>query len=239
MIALRAAVVALLLAAIVTVAVGWPLGSWIIGATAWAERHREAAGTLFVAVYVLAAVLVVPGSILTLAAGYLFGLPLGVALTSAGSALGAAAAFVVGRFVARDWVAQRVAAWPRFGALDAAMRQDGFPIVLLARLSPLIPYNLLNYGLSITAARFRDYLLATWIGMLPVTVLYVYTGSLAKSLATLTSGGAPPSWAAHSLLAIGFAATAALTVLITRRATRILRERLAAESQPPLPDRAK
>ncbi len=190
MIALRAAVVALLLAAIVAVAVGWPLGSWITGAAAWAERHREAAGALFVAVYVLAAVLVVPGSILTLAAGYLFGLPLGVALTSAGSVLGAAAAFVVGRFVARDWVARRVATWPRFGALDAAMHHDGFAIVLLARLSPLIPYNLLNYGLSITAARFRDYLLATWIGMLPAIVLYVYTGSLAKSLTTLTSAAA-------------------------------------------------
>ena len=215
------------------------MGSWISGAAAWAERHREAAGALFVALYVLAAVLAVPGSILTLAAGYLFGLPLGIALTSAGSVLGAAAAFVVGRFVARDWVAQRVATSPRVRALDAAMRHDGFPIVLLARLSPLIPYNLLNYGLSITAARFRDYVLATWIGMLPAIVLYVYTGSLAKSLTTLTSGGRAPSWAAHSLLAIGFAATAALTVLITRRATRVLRERLAAESQPPLPDRSK
>jgi uncharacterized membrane protein YdjX (TVP38/TMEM64 family) len=235
MIALRVAIVALLLAAIVAVAIGWPLESWITGAAAWAERHREAAGALFVAVYVLAAVLVLPGSILTLAAGYLFGLPLGAALTSAGSVLGAAAAFVVGRFVARDWVARHVATWPRFRALDAALRHDGFPIVLLARLSPLIPYNLLNYGLSITATRFRDYLLATWIGMLPIIMLYVYTGSLAKSLTTLTSGGRPPSWVAHSLLAIGFAATAALTVLISRRATRILRERLAAAPEPPQP----
>ena len=239
MIALRAAVVALLLAAIVAVAVGWPLGSWIIGTTAWAQRHREAAGTLFVAVYVLAAVLVVPGSILTLAAGYLFGLPLGVALTSAGSVLGAAAAFVVGRFLARDWVAQRAAEWPRFGALDAAMRHDGFPIVLLARLSPLIPYNLLNYVLSITAARLRDSFWHVGSACCRPIVLYVYTGSLAKSLTTLTSGGGPPSWAAQSFLAIGFAATAALTVLITRRATRILRERLAAESQPPLADYSK
>jgi uncharacterized membrane protein YdjX (TVP38/TMEM64 family) len=239
MIALRVAVVALLAAAIVAVAVGWPLGSWITAAPTWVERHREAAAALFVAVYVLAAVLVLPGSILTLAAGYLFGLPLGVALTSAGSVLGAAAAFVVGRFVARDWVARRVATWPRFHALDAALRHGGFPIVLLARLSPLIPYNLLNYGLSITSARFRDYLLATSIGMLPAIVLYVYTGSLAKSLTTLTSGDRPPSWAAHLLLVIGFAATAALAVLITRRATRILRERLQAETQPPLTDRAK
>ncbi|HZF31396.1 MAG TPA: VTT domain-containing protein [Gammaproteobacteria bacterium] len=235
----RAIVAVLLLAAVVAVAAGWPVGFWIAGAAAWAQLHPLAAGALFVAVYVLAAVLVVPGSILTLASGYLFGLPLGVALTSAGSLLGAAAAFLVGRFVAREWVEQRIAARPNFRALDAAMRHDGFVIMLLARLSPLIPYNLLNYGLSVTAARFRDYLLASWIGMLPAIVAYVYTGSFANSLTTLTSTGRAPTWAAHSLLALGFAATVALAVLITRRATRILRERLAAESQPPLSDRAK
>jgi uncharacterized membrane protein YdjX (TVP38/TMEM64 family) len=235
----RAIVAALLLAAIVAVAAGWPVGPAIAGAAAWAARHREVAAAVFVGVYVLAAVLVVPGSILTLASGYLFGLPLGVALTSAGSLLGAAAAFAVGRFVARDWVEQRIATRPHFHALDAAMHHDGFVIMLLARLSPLIPYNLLNYGLSITAARFRDYALASWIGMLPAIVLYVYTGSLAKSLTTLTSADRAPAWAARSLLAMGFVATVALTVLITRRATRILRERLTAESQPPLPDRAK
>jgi rSAM/selenodomain-associated transferase 2 len=235
MTALRVAVAVLLLAAIVAVAVGLPLASWIGGAAAWVEPHREAAGAVFVAAYVLAAVLLVPGSILTLAAGFLFGLPLGVALTSVGSVLGAAAAFVVGRFWARDWVAQHIAARPRFNALDAVTRTDGFMIVLLARLSPLIPYNLLNYGLSITAVRFLDYVLATWIGMLPATVLYVYTGSLAKSFSISTSAGRAPSWAAHSLLAIGLAATVALTLLIARRATRVLRERLAAESQPSLP----
>jgi uncharacterized membrane protein YdjX (TVP38/TMEM64 family) len=237
MIRRRIAVGVLLLGVIVAVALGLPLVPWAADAAAWARAHREAAGALFVATYVVAAVLLVPGSILTLAAGYLFGLPLGVALTSIGSVLGAMAAFVVGRFVARDWIAQRIAAWPRFGALDAALHHDGFAIVLLARLSPLIPYTLLNYGLSVTAARFRDYALATWIGMLPATALYVYAGSLAKDLATLTSAARTPSWATQSLLAFGFVATAALTVLITRRATRVLRDRLAAESGQPLPER--
>ena len=231
--ALRVAVVALLLAAIVAVAVAFPLVSWIASGAAWSQQHRGAAGALFIAVYVLAALLVVPGSILTLAAGYLFGLPLGVALASVGSVLGAAAAFVVGRFVARDWVARRAAAWPRFGAFFAALQHDSFAIVLLARLSPVIPYNLLNYALALTASRLRDYLLATWIGMLPATVLYVYAGSLAKTITTLASAGGAPSWAAYSLLAMGFAATAALTVLIARRATRLLRERLAAETPAP------
>jgi uncharacterized membrane protein YdjX (TVP38/TMEM64 family) len=234
--ALRAAIIALLLAALVAVVVGWPLGSRIADAAAWAQRHREAAGALYVVVYTIAAVLVLPGTILTLAAGFAFGLPLGVALTSAGSVLGAVAAFVVARFVARGWVERRVARWPRFHALDTATRHDGFAIVLLTRLSPLFPYNVLNYALGLTAARFRDYVLASWIGMLPATVLYVYAGSLAKSVTALASGGQAPSWAAWSLLALGFTATVVLTVLITRRATRILRERLAAESEPSPPE---
>lgn len=231
----HALVAVLVLAAIAAVAFHPPLASWIAGAATWAQHHRMAAAVIFLAVYVLAAVLLVPGSILTLAAGFLFGLPLGVALTSLGSMLGAAAAFFVGRFVARDWVTQRVAASPKFSALAAALHHDGFAIVLLARLSPLIPYNLLNYALSITGARFRDYALASWLGMLPAIVLYVYTGTLAKSLTTLTSADGAPAWAADTMLAVGFASTVALTVLVTRRSTRILRERLAAESQAPLP----
>jgi uncharacterized membrane protein YdjX (TVP38/TMEM64 family) len=224
--------VALLAAAIVAVAIGWPLDAWLDGVAAWTATHVVGAGVLFVALYVVAAVLVVPCAILTLAAGFLFGVPLGVALTSLGSVLGAAAAFPTGRFVARDWILRRTAAWPRFRALDAATHHDGFVIVLLARLSPLIPYNLLNYALSVTSVRFRDYVSATWLGMLPITVVYVYVGSLANSLTALTSAGRAPSSATYFLLGIGFAATVALTLLITRRATRAFRERLAAEPQP-------
>jgi uncharacterized membrane protein YdjX (TVP38/TMEM64 family) len=238
MTARRVAVVALLLGALVAAAVvGLPLASWIAGAAAWAQQHREAAAALFVVIYVLAAVVLVPCAILTLAAGFLFGLPLGVALTSVGSLLGAAAAFVVGRFAAHDWVAQRIGTRPRFRALVAATHTDGFMLVLLARLSPFIPYILLNYAFSVTAVRFRDYILATWIGMLPAIVLYVYAGTLAKNLAELTSAGRAPSWAVDSLLAMGFVATVALTWLIARRANRVLRERLASESSSP-PDGA-
>ena len=235
MTARRVAVVALLLlgALVAAAVVGLPLASWIAGAAAWAQLHREAAAALFVVIYVIAAVVLVPCAILTLAAGFLFGLPLGVALTSVGSVLGAAAAFFVGRFAAHDWVAQRIGTRPRFHALVAATHTDGFVLVLLARLSPVIPYILLNYAFSVTRVRFRDYMLATWIGMLPAIVLYVYAGTLAKNFAELTSAGRAPSWAVDSVLAIGFVATVALTWRIARRANRVLRERLASESPPP------
>ena len=112
----RGVLALLLLAAAAAAAIGWPLGASFAAAAAWAGAHSAAAAALFVALYVVAAVLVVPGSILTLAAGYLFGLPLGAALASAGSVLGAVAAFAVGRFVARSWVERRIAARPRFRA---------------------------------------------------------------------------------------------------------------------------
>ncbi len=225
----RALLFGAMLVALAAAAVSLPLQAWLGAAFGWAGQHPQSARALFVVVYVLAAVLVVPGSILTLGAGFLFGLPLGVVLVSAGSALGAAAAFLVGRFFARAWVAERIAHLPRFRALDTATHHDGFMIVFLARLSPLFPYNLLNYGLGLTAVKFRDYFIATWIGMLPATVLYVYVGTLAKNLTALLKGDIEAGWITRGFLVVGFVATVALTVLITRRATRILRNRLRDE----------
>lgn len=215
----------LLLALTVTAAVS-PVGDWLTEGVAWIESHPGIAWLAFIVAYICAAVLVLPGSILTVAAGFLFGLPIGVVLVSAGSVLGAAAAFLVGRFFARDWVAARIARLPRFNALDAAARRDGFLIVLLSRLSPLFPFNLLNYGFGLTGVRFRDYVLASWIGMLPATIVYVYVGTLAKDVAELTAGRTEGGAGGIALLVVGFVATVLLTVLITRKATRALSAQL-------------
>lgn len=214
-----------LLALLAAVALS-PIAEWLEIAVAWIEMHPRVSWVAFVGAYVVASVLVIPGSILTLGAGFLFGLPVGVVLVSAGSVLGAAAAFLVGRFLARDWVARRIARRPAFRALDSATRHEGFLIVFLARLSPLFPFNLLNYGLGLTAVRFRDYVLASWIGMLPVTCVYVYVGTLAKDLTALTSGDIERGPFGIALLVAGFAATVALTVFITRKANRTLAEHL-------------
>jgi uncharacterized membrane protein YdjX (TVP38/TMEM64 family) len=233
MTAMRALLLALLVAAVVAAAVaaavGLPLTPWLAEGAAWAQYHPYATGALFIAAYALAAVLAVPGTILTLAAGFAFGVPLGVALVSFGSVLGAVGAFLLGRFVTRAWVVERIADRPRFRALDAATREDGLAIVLLARLSPLFPYNLLNYAFALTAVRLRDYVLGSWLGMLPATVLYVYLGSLARGIAALTSGGFDTGRSGGVLFALGFLATLGLTVVIARRATRALRGRLATQ----------
>jgi uncharacterized membrane protein YdjX (TVP38/TMEM64 family) len=206
-----------------------PVTEWLTLGITWIQTHRALAWVVYIATYIVATVFVVPASILTLAAGFIFGLPLGVVLVSIGSVLGASAAFLVGRFFVREWVTKRIAGLPRFRALDQATRHEGFVIVLLTRLSPLFPFNLINYGLALTSVRFRDYFLASWIGMLPVTILYVYIGSVAKDLTELTIGGAQGGMAGRVLLFVGLAATVVLTILITRKATRTLSQHLASE----------
>ncbi|MDX2194246.1 MAG: TVP38/TMEM64 family protein [Gemmatimonadales bacterium] len=183
-----------------------------------------AGALLFVLGYAAAVVALVPGSVLTLAAGAVFGLGAGIALVFTGAVLGAAAAFLVARHLARGLVERRLGSQPRFAAIDRAVGRDGRRIVFLLRLSPLVPFSLLNYALGLTRVSFGDYLLAS-VGMLPGTVLYVYYGKLAGDVASLASGAAPPRDAAYWLvLGVGLAATVAVTTLVTRAARRALAE---------------
>ena len=207
-----------------------PLLDWLDAGVTWIAANRGLSWAVYVCVYILATVLLVPGSLITLVAGFVFGLPLGVVLVSAGSVLGASSAFLIGRFFVRGWAERRIERLPRFSALDSAVGEQGFTIVLLARLSPLFPFNLLNYGLGVSSVSFRDYFLASWIGMLPATVLYVYFGTVAQDLAALGAGEFDGGWLGFALLVGGLAATLLLVVLITRRATRALGAHLKREA---------
>lgn len=188
----------------------------------WIEARGAIGGIVFIAVYVLATVLFIPGSILTLGAGFVFGVAVGTAWVSVASTLGAFAAFLVGRYVAREWVAAKTSQNPRFAAIDRAVGREGWKIVFLTRLSPIFPFNLLNYAYGLTGVSAGGYLLASWIGMLPGTVMYVYFGSLAANLATL--GGATPERGAVQwiLYGVGLVATMAVTVFVTRLARAAL-----------------
>jgi len=180
------------------------------------------APVLFIMLYVLGAVLFVPGSVLTISAGVLFGLLRGSICVSIGATLGAIAAFIVGRYVARDWVRSQLEGNPRFAAIDKAVGREGWKIVLLTRLSPVFPFNLLNYAFGLTAVKLRDYALATWIGITPATVLYVYIGSVGGSLATAGhSRRTPVQW---MLDIVGLAATLGVAIYVSRVASRALKE---------------
>jgi uncharacterized membrane protein YdjX (TVP38/TMEM64 family) len=180
---------------------------------------------LIVLFYIAACVLMLPGSILTLAAGAVFGVWIALPIVSAGATLGACAAFLVGRFIARDWIARRLAGRPRLAAIDRAVGDKGFTIVLLTRLSPVFPFNLQNYAYALTGISFWKYALATWLGMLPGALMYVYIGAVFGQTARgeKTTG----QWA---LYAAGLAASIVAAVLVARIAQTALARAIEPEN---------
>jgi uncharacterized membrane protein YdjX (TVP38/TMEM64 family) len=191
--------------------------AWVNGLGAWGPLA-------FIAGYMIACVAFIPGSLLTLAAGAIFGVVRGVLYVLVGAVLGASAAFLIARYLARGAVERRVSANPRFAAIDRAIATDGRKIVTLLRLSPVFPFNLLNYGLGLTKVRFVDFVVAS-VGMLPGTVLYVYSGKLAGDVAALAGGAAPARGVGYwAVLGLGLAATVVVTALVTRTARRALAE---------------
>jgi uncharacterized membrane protein YdjX (TVP38/TMEM64 family) len=223
--------IALLAAAMVTTLIFLPVKSYLDEFLEWIGRIGVWGPLLFGAVYILATVLFVPGSLFTLGAGFVFGVVVGTITVSLASTLGASAAFLVGRTLARDWVRQRIARSRRFQTLDEAIKRRGFMIVLLVRLSPVFPYNVLNYALGLTQVSFRDYVLASWIGMLPATVMYVYLGSTLKTLADLASGKIEGGVSQKVLFGIGLAATLAVTIVVTRLARNALKKTVPMQEE--------
>jgi uncharacterized membrane protein YdjX (TVP38/TMEM64 family) len=190
----------------------------------WVNSLGSLGAIAFIAIYFLATVAFFPGSILTLGAGVVFGVVWGSLYVFVGATLGATAAFLVGRYLARGWVSRKIAGNANFRAIDEAVGKEGFKIVLLTRLSPVFPFNLLNYAYGVTGVSLRDYFLAS-VGMIPGTIMYVYIGSLAGSIATLGTGTQPTNAGLQWIIRIlGFVATIAVTFYVTRVARKALAE---------------
>lgn len=205
------------------------LGGYIPQFAVWVNGLGVWGPIVFIFGYAAATVAFLPGSLLTLAAGAIFGLGAGIVYVFIAATLGASAAFLVSRYVARRAVESRLAGNPRFAAIDKAVGAQGRKIVFLLRLSPVFPFNLLNYALGLTNVRFVDYFIAS-IGMLPGTLLYVYYGKLAGDVAAL-AGGAPveKDAAYYAVLGVGLVATVVVTTIVTRIARRALKEATAEE----------
>ena len=198
---------------------------------AWVQSLGVWGPLAFVLGYGIAAVLLVPAVLLTLAGGAVFGFRRGVVYVTMGATLGATLAFFAARYVVRRFVEAYVERYPRLGAIDRAVESEGARLVFLLRLSPIVPFVFLNYVLGISRISFRDYMLGT-AGMLPAVAAYVYAGKVAGDLATVVAGVATPHGPMYyALLTIGLAATLLASVLITRAAARAL----AARSEPQLP----
>lgn len=218
------------IAALVVLAKQLDLPNLFRTALTWVDGLGPLGPLVFIGLYNLATVLFLPGSLLTLGGGLLFGVGYGSLYVFIAATLGATFAFLIGRYLARDWVASKIQGNTKFQAIDSAIAREGLKIVFLTRLSPVFPFNLLNYALGLTQVSLRDYVLGS-LGMLPGTILYVYIGSLAGNLATLGSGTPSTNPQAEMLQwvirILGLLATLGVTIYITR----IAKQALAASTE--------
>ena len=222
---LKYAVIAAAIAGLVVLAKQFDFQSLFQSALAWVDSLGAWGPIAFIAIYNLATVLFLPGSLLTLGGGAIFGLVQGSIYVFVAATLGATFAFLIGRYLARDAIAKKIDGNQKFKAIDEAIAKEGFKIVLLTRLSPVFPFNLLNYALGLTSVSLKDYVLGS-IGMLPGTILYVYLGALAGDLAMIGQEAATvdPATARLELIAkvIGLLATLGVTIYVTKVAKKAL-----------------
>ena len=221
---------AILLAAVLGAAAAWrllPLQTWLGTLEEQAASRGPTGLVLYGAIYVVAVLLFVPGIVLTLGAGLLFGFARGFVLVSMASTVAAALAFGIARYLARERVQRWARSRPEFEAIDRAIGEKGWKIVALLRLSPLVPFSLSNYLYGLTSVRFGPYVLTSWLAMLPATLVYVWLGAAGRAVGTGTRR-TPAEWA---LLAAGLAATVAVTIYLTRIARRELEKLQIAKAK--------
>ena len=196
----------------------------------WIQNLGNVGAVAFILVYVIATISLIPGSILTLGAGVVFGVIWGSVYVFIGALFGETLAFLLGRYVAREWIKRKIAGNQTFTALDRALNREGLKIILLTRLSPVFPFSLLNYAFGITGISLRDYFLGS-IGIIPMTITYVYLGSLAGDLATIGNvnqfANSQIQW---TLRIFGTIATIAATIYLTRIARQALKKSLVANN---------
>lgn len=207
-----------------TGSVGFNPQEWLRNALQWIDSLGTVGAIAFILLYIIATVAFLPGSILTLGAGVVFGVVWGALYVFIGATLGATAAFLVGRYLARGWVAKKIEGNKKFRAIDQGVGREGLKIVLLTRLSPIFPFNLLNYAYGVTGVSLKDYVIGS-VGMIPGTIMYVYIGSLAGNLATIGTEAQPANPAVQwAIRIVGFIATVAVTLYVTKVARKALEE---------------
>ena len=200
-----------------------PVTQWLTEFNQWIAQLGILGVVLFMAVYIVATVLFFPASVLTIGAGFVFGVLAGTVIVSVSATIGAALAFLIARYLARGKIEQKVSSNQKFKQIDRAIGEQGAKLVFLLRLSPLIPFNVSNYFYGLTAVRFWPYVLASWIGTFPGTLLYVYLGAAGKAGLTAAAGQSSgrSAWE-YLLFSLGLVATVVVTVWVTRIARREL-----------------
>jgi len=169
---------------------------------------------IYVLIYIAAVILAVPGSVITIMGGLLFGSLVGVIAVSVGSTIGASLAFLVSRYMAREAIARKFADNDKFQKLDRLTEEHGAIIVAITRLIPLFPFNLLNYGFGFTGVPFWTYVFWSWTCMLPGTVMLVVGTDAVAS--TISQGRIP-----YSLVVVFLLTIAVISVLVRQARKRL------------------
>ena len=212
----KVAILLLVVVAVILLLIFLPWEEWLGYFLTWVDALGVWGPILLAEMYVICTICFVPGSILTIGAGFAFqSVWIGTVAVSAGSTIGCICAFLFGNTLVRGWIENKVTKYELFDALDTAIAKKGWLIVLLLRLSPVIPFNLLNYGLGLTKVGVIEYSLCSWVGMLPATVVYVYIGTTLSDLAQIISGDIDPDPLTTSLFVIGLICTILALIVVT------------------------
>lgn len=199
-----------------------PVMEWMDFFTGWVKDHGALGIALFLVAHVIGTSLFVPASAFTIAAGLTFGLFWGVTLAVGCCAVGSAFSFFISRYVARSWVEKLMGNNEKFRALDGALAEAGWKLVLLMRLTPVMPFPVTNYFFGITKIRFWPYFWASAFGVIPGTTLYCYLGYVGK--VALTSQKQQRGTMDYVLLGVGLALLVAVVIYMTKIAKKALRD---------------
>jgi uncharacterized membrane protein YdjX (TVP38/TMEM64 family) len=216
----------LLVAGIIAAAFFLPVKQWMIIALEWAKDMGVWGPVIVACLYALGAVFFLPGSFMTMAAGFLFKVFWGSITVSVGSTIGACAAFMIARTFGRKWIASKIFKNSQFTAFDHAVKIHAFKVILLTRLSPAFPYNMLNYAFGLTKIEFWKYALGSWIGMIPPTIMYTYFGSGLRSLTEIAAGRPEKEGLERLFFWSGLAVTIAATLFIANLARKTLKHEI-------------
>ncbi len=217
---------ALIVIALSTASAVLPVKDWIRSYITWVQHLGPIGVVVFIAAYAVATVLFLPGWIFTVGAGLVYGIVGGTLVALTGAVIGATLAFIVARYFVRKNIEEYSKKNSRFKEIDQAIGKNGWKIIGLLRLSPLIPFNLSNYFYGITSVSLKAYVAVSAIGMIPGTLLYAYLGAIGQ--AGISGEKAHHSIAQYILLGVGLVATVAVTILVSRIARNALKKSVAA-----------
>jgi uncharacterized membrane protein YdjX (TVP38/TMEM64 family) len=193
---------------------------------AWFQKHNGWAGWgIFIPMYIGVVALFIPGVIFITGAGFVFGFWRGLLAVWIGGAVGQALAFLLARYLLHDWVHDFVSKkWSRWDALDKAIELDGWKLVLVMRLSPIIPYNLLNIAMATTSMPFWQFTIVSAVGIIFECAVFTYFGTIAEDITSIVSGDAGPpkvfKWVLLGLSVAMCTLTAVMVSIFVRRAIR-------------------